>query len=153
LKDTTTLAEHYRWYRMLGSVLALLGITFLLLTALSYALHTWRGQYCQEHPLIAVPGSERLDPQLITRVGHFLNPMPNHFLTYPDRKEPGVYRIGCFGDSFTYGAEVEPPWDYPAQLQSTPLNSNTYSKETDVWSRSSISASAATGSIRRPCWC
>ena len=35
----------------------------------------------------------------------------------PETKAPGVVRVGCFGDSFTYSFEVEDGLDYPALLQ------------------------------------
>lgn len=38
------------------------------------------------------------------------------FLNFPEQKRPGVIRIGCFGDSFTYGDEVRDGYDYPALL-------------------------------------
>jgi len=40
---------------------------------------------------------------------------PNHF---SENKPAGVVRIGCFGDSFTHGNEVDEHSDYPSWLQS-----------------------------------
>ncbi len=40
---------------------------------------------------------------------------PNHF---SKNKPAGVVRIGCFGDSFTHGNEVDAHSDYPSWLQS-----------------------------------
>lgn len=39
------------------------------------------------------------------------------FPRFTRRKRPGVTRVGCFGDSFTYGDEVGPAADYPTLLQ------------------------------------
>ena len=40
-----------------------------------------------------------------------------HSPTFDMRKRPGVVRIGCLGDSFTYGSEVSSSEDYPNVLQ------------------------------------
>jgi hypothetical protein len=39
------------------------------------------------------------------------------FRRFADKKEAGVVRIGCFGDSFAYGAEVDDGADYPSLLK------------------------------------
>jgi hypothetical protein len=39
------------------------------------------------------------------------------YLHHPMPKPAGVYRIGCFGDSFTAGDETAPGHDYPSFLQ------------------------------------
>ena len=41
----------------------------------------------------------------------------NHFSRFPHKKKKEVIRIGTFGDSFTYGFEVEKGWSYPAHLK------------------------------------
>lgn len=43
---------------------------------------------------------------------------------FPEKKDEGVIRIGCFGDSFTFGAEVSAEHSYPSFLQKM-LNSET----------------------------
>ena len=40
-----------------------------------------------------------------------------HFLNFPEKKEKGTIRIGTFGDSHTFGAEVEKTATYPYYLQ------------------------------------
>lgn len=40
-----------------------------------------------------------------------------HFLNFSPLKEKGVIRIGTFGDSFTYGTEVDKKGTYPYLLQ------------------------------------
>ena len=40
-----------------------------------------------------------------------------HFKNFSFEKDRGAIRIGVFGDSFTYGSEVEPYGSYPYQLQ------------------------------------
>ncbi|MBN2406554.1 MAG: SGNH/GDSL hydrolase family protein [Elusimicrobia bacterium] len=41
----------------------------------------------------------------------------NSYVKFSGTKPPGVIRIGCFGDSLTYGDEVSEGCDYPAQIQ------------------------------------
>ncbi len=50
-------------------------------------------------------------------LGYFSIGKQSGFLNFPQDKSPGKIRIGCFGCSFTYGAEVGPADDYPSQLQ------------------------------------
>lgn len=38
------------------------------------------------------------------------------FANFTEKKAPGTVRIGCFGDSFTHGEEVNSSGDYPGQL-------------------------------------
>ena len=40
-----------------------------------------------------------------------------HFINFSNQKKEGVIRIGTFGDSFTYGSEVDKTETYPYQLQ------------------------------------
>jgi hypothetical protein len=53
------------------------------------------------------------------RLGHLRPPDARRdaFAHFPREKRPGTVRIGCFGDSFTWGDEVDDGYDYPAQLQ------------------------------------
>lgn len=57
---------------------------------------------------------------LILKTGGWLEP-PNrrlqHFLNFSLSKKKGTIRIGTFGDSFTYGNEVDKTETYPYQLQ------------------------------------
>ena len=41
----------------------------------------------------------------------------NYFLQFSQNKKRGVIRIGTFGDSYTYGDDVDKGWSYPSQLQ------------------------------------
>ena len=41
----------------------------------------------------------------------------NHFLKFSQKKEKGTIRTGTFGDSFTFGSEVNKEASYPVQLQ------------------------------------
>ena len=63
-----------------------------------------------------IPGA---DPLLSKRLGLFgMDPAKqSSFLRFPKRKKPGILRIGCLGDSFTYGAEVDEHNDFPTLLQ------------------------------------
>ena len=59
------------------------------------------------------------DKEFVFKVGnvHNANYKENYFLTFSKEKKEEMIRIGAFGDSFTYGAEVEKGWSYPYQLQ------------------------------------
>ncbi|MDE0092642.1 MAG: hypothetical protein OXN83_05110, partial [Oligoflexia bacterium] len=57
---------------------------------------------------------------IILKIGGFLN-LPQqriqHFLNFPVKKNKKTLRIGAFGDSHTFGDEVEKTATYPYQLQ------------------------------------
>lgn len=53
----------------------------------------------------------------LQRLGRIYTDKKNSFVNFDRQKPPGVIRIGAFGDSFTYGDEVDEKSDYPAQLQ------------------------------------
>ena len=57
--------------------------------------------------------------EFVFKVGWVTSPKKrsNHFLNFPLKKSKGTVRIGTFGDSYTYGAEVDKSESYPAQLQ------------------------------------
>jgi hypothetical protein len=57
------------------------------------------------------------DAAMVARLGRLDGPRPGSFQVVPLEKRPGVVRIGCFGDSFTYGLEVADGLDFPAQLE------------------------------------
>ena len=57
---------------------------------------------------------------IILKTGRRLNLPPQrfqHFLNFPVKKKKGTIRIGAFGDSHTYGSEVEKTATYPYYLQ------------------------------------
>lgn len=53
----------------------------------------------------------------LLRLGWQDKPRESSFTHFDMRKRPGVVRIGCLGDSFTYGSEVSSSEDYPNVLQ------------------------------------
>lgn len=55
--------------------------------------------------------------ETLNRLGRIFTDKKSSFVNFERRKPPGVIRIGAFGDSFTYGDEVDEKSDYPAQLQ------------------------------------
>ena len=57
---------------------------------------------------------------LILKTGGYLEPPRRrieYFLNFSPLKEKGAIRIGAFGDSFTFGTEVDKTETYPYQLQ------------------------------------
>jgi hypothetical protein len=57
------------------------------------------------------------DVEMVARLGRLDGPRAGSFQVTPLEKRPGVIRIGCFGDSFTYGLEVAERFDFPVQLE------------------------------------
>jgi hypothetical protein len=55
--------------------------------------------------------------QTLRRLGWLRTDKPSSFIHFPVQKPAGTIRIGCIGDSFTYGAEVAGRDDYPSILQ------------------------------------
>lgn len=53
----------------------------------------------------------------LLRLGWLDADKESSFVRFERTKRPGVVRVGCLGDSFTYGAEVGPAEDYPSLLQ------------------------------------
>ena len=62
--------------------------------------------------------SARKMSELERKVGAGFSPgdKKSSFLNFPEKKAPGVVRIGCIGDSFTRGDEVNDVYDYPDLL-------------------------------------
>ena len=56
--------------------------------------------------------------EILSKVGWISTKKDSQFVNFPQRKENGVIRIGAFGDSQTYGDEVDETNDYPSLLQS-----------------------------------
>lgn len=89
-----------------------------MVLAVDYALY--RVRIRPEIPeLDPLAGWEALDPALRARLGFLRAPelRRSSFGNFPREKPPGITRIGGFGDSFTWGGEVEDGLDWPAQLQ------------------------------------
>jgi hypothetical protein len=55
--------------------------------------------------------------KLESLVGWIQKDKKSSFSNFYYRKREGVIRIGCFGDSFTHGDEVNDQYDYPSLLQ------------------------------------
>ncbi|MDD5432837.1 MAG: SGNH/GDSL hydrolase family protein [Candidatus Omnitrophica bacterium] len=52
-----------------------------------------------------------------SRLGFISTDKKSSFVNFNEKKERGIIRIGCFGDSFTHGDEVGSDQDYPSILQ------------------------------------
>lgn len=59
-----------------------------------------------------------IDPDTMRWLGwiHSAAERGSAFANFPERKPAGTLRIGCYGDSFTWGGEVTDALDYPALL-------------------------------------
>lgn len=64
-----------------------------------------------------LPTYPNLDRETAMLLTFFRHPRPNSFTNYPAMKPASVVRVGCFGDSFTYGSECWNDLDYPYRLQ------------------------------------
>ncbi|MFH1460393.1 MAG: hypothetical protein ABIG64_08535 [Candidatus Omnitrophota bacterium] len=60
---------------------------------------------------------KNVDEKTMLKLGWIYNDKENNFENFELKKTKGIFRIGCFGDSFTYGSEVSRGYDYPALLQ------------------------------------
>ncbi|NJL28297.1 MAG: hypothetical protein HC897_10590, partial [Thermoanaerobaculia bacterium] len=67
-----------------------------------------------ESPLIEV---RHVEPALMKRLGRLATEKKSSFVDAEVEKAPGVVRVCAFGDSFTYGDEVDAEHDYPSLLQ------------------------------------
>ena len=65
----------------------------------------------------------------VGKVPHLKGKKANYFLDFPQKKKAKVIRIGTFGDSQTYGKEVQKGESYPEQLQDL---FNQFSSDTKV---------------------
>jgi hypothetical protein len=65
-------------------------------------------------PVVATAGMEA---DTIWRLGYFLSGKQSSFVHFSPAKPPGTIRVGAFGDSFTYGQEVDEVSDFPDRLQ------------------------------------
>jgi hypothetical protein len=61
-----------------------------------------------------VPG---VSETVLNRLGDLQTNKQSSFVNFTKIKPAGKIRIGCFGDSFTYGEEVDRDLDYPSFLQ------------------------------------
>lgn len=69
-------------------------------------------------PKRAMPELPRhMDRATLLRLGHWGPARPSSFVHYPLEKPAGVVRLCAFGDSWTYGTETAPPYDYAAFLE------------------------------------
>lgn len=57
--------------------------------------------------------------ELVRKLGHMSEPEDrmNHFLNFKKVKDSDVFRVGVFGDSHTYGSEVDPEFSFAVELQ------------------------------------
>jgi lysophospholipase L1-like esterase len=100
---------------------ALLYVVYLavIVVGVSYVVHlryvrSIRRAHFEENAVI--PG---IDAALSAQLGAIPPPAERAraFGNFPRAKPPGRIRIGCFGDSFTWGSEVDDGNDYPSILQ------------------------------------
>jgi hypothetical protein len=96
-------------------VLALLG----LVVAVGYWRHSSHVEDLRQRQrpasdeIATLPG---VSATTMRRVGQLKADKRSSFVNFPPAKPPGVIRIGAFGDSSTYGDEVDELSDFPRQL-------------------------------------
>ncbi len=93
------------------------GVYALVIIALGlWGLHAYkvRNLLASNLKSFDYPAVDRETARLLSRV---YQERKSSFVNRPEKKPAGVYRIGAFGDSHTFGAEVSDPWDYPALLE------------------------------------
>lgn len=95
-----------------ATVVAVVGVGYLFWMVHFNRLAEIGKPKTDEFPIIA-----NVSPQSFQRLGQILTARKSSFINFDRKKVPGTVRIAAFGDSFTYGDEVEDGSDYPAQLQ------------------------------------
>ena len=60
---------------------------------------------------------KNLDKITVKRLCKLTINKKSSFINFKKNKKPNTIRIGCFGESFTYGSEVNKVYDYPNLLQ------------------------------------
>jgi len=71
----------------------------------------------KEQHLAPFPEVRNVNQKTLLRLGHLVLDRDSSFNKFDIRKKDGVIRIGCFGDSFTLGDEVNKHNDFPRHLQ------------------------------------
>lgn len=97
---------------LLVTAVAAVGIDYAMWTIYVYRLESREKPKTDE--IAAVPD---VAPGTLRRLGRVFTGKKSSFVNFDRQKPPRVVRIGAFGDSFTYGDEVDEDSDYPAQLQ------------------------------------
>ncbi|MBN2054720.1 SGNH/GDSL hydrolase family protein, partial [bacterium] len=104
----------HRARKALGYLLYLI----LVLTGMNFLVYL---RYVRSLPPNMYPTKFKLlhhiDAALASRIGPLSWDIRSSFTRFPLEKPEGILRIGCFGDSFTYGYEVSGGNDFPSLLQ------------------------------------
>lgn len=109
------------------SLLGRLALLLIVLLALAYGLsipytlyrqEIWKLVKWAEPEIIKFPITQKLS----NRLGTFRKPLdskidPTSFWNRSPQKAKGIFRIGTFGDSYTYGDEVSVEFNFPNLLQ------------------------------------
>lgn len=109
--------------KRLFDIIFLLLIAMCTLGLIGAVGYFFAGRYVAELRETGKPESDALVsvlnvPELtLSRVGFMLTDKKSSFVNFPKEKKPGTIRIGVFGDSFTYGDEVDAVSDYAGFLQ------------------------------------
>ena len=64
-----------------------------------------------------LPAVRNVNASTMLKLGQVMTGKASSFVNFDTQKRPGTIRIGCFGDSYTYGDEVGGSFDYPGLLQ------------------------------------
>ena len=108
-------------WRRLAAWGAYVGYLFLTLFALVFVAH-WMYVHRGARMVARAPSQEppaTTDADTLARLGWLQPPEERgtSFVRFAPTKPAGTFRIGCFGDSFTWGSEVADGYEFPARLQ------------------------------------
>jgi hypothetical protein len=105
-------------HRLLMRSMLYVAFLAIVLTGVTKVFH-WR--YLQRITPAAVPpeapAPKGMDRETAARIGGLHPARRGSFQLAAREKPPGTVRIGAFGDSFTYGLEVDEGLDWPSQLE------------------------------------
>jgi hypothetical protein len=107
--------------RVLPKIALPLATSLLIVLGLYVVFYFRVSAFKDEHPISRegrdYPTIRHLESVTMRRVGSLRTDKKSSFVNYEKRKPPGGVRVGVFGDSHSFGDEVNDVYDYPSLLQ------------------------------------